>query len=146
VRALAGSTYAFQQIGNSGEARKRLNLAFARLGELKLYPADRVEPASEPDKALRALAAHEAATGNIAKAIEVYEDLLKKLMASEAKPQSRLSDAFSFSELYKDMSAVNRRSNETKKAADLDARRSELWRHWDRKLPGNSFVQRQLEN
>jgi hypothetical protein len=30
-------------------------------------------------------------------------------------------------------------------AATLDERRSNLWRNWDRKLPANAFVRRQLE-
>jgi hypothetical protein len=43
------------------------------------------------------------------------------------------------------MSILHRRNNEPAKAVELDTRRLELWRHWERKLPDNSFVQRQLE-
>jgi tetratricopeptide (TPR) repeat protein len=145
VRALVGSTYPLRQIGKPVEARNRLNQAFSRLSELKLYPADQIDPDSESDKALRALADQEAGTGNLEKAIETYEELLRKLMASESKPQSNLSHALSFSNLYDEMSAVHRSNSQPAKAAALDAQRLELWRHWDRKLPGNNFVRRQLE-
>jgi hypothetical protein len=130
VRALVGFTYPLRQIGNPEEARKRLNLAFTRLNELKLYPSDVVNPDSEADKALRALAAYETGTGNFARADEIYEELLGKLIASEPKPESNLSHALSFSNLYDEMSGLHRRSQPAK-AAEPDARRLELWRHWD---------------
>jgi hypothetical protein len=112
---------------------------------LHLLLSDVVNPDSEADKALRALAAHETGTGNFARAGEIYEELLGKLMASEPKPESNLSHALSFSNLYDEMSVLHRRNNQPAKAAEPDARRLELRRHWDRKLTGNSFVRRQLE-
>jgi hypothetical protein len=134
VRALSGSTYPLRQLGKPDEARKRLDLALSRLNELKLYPADRIVPDSEPDKALRALAAHEAETGNIGKAVEIYEELHSKLMASETKPESDLADAVNLSNLYDLISSLHRRNKQSSKADELDAKRLQLWSHWDRKL------------
>jgi tetratricopeptide (TPR) repeat protein len=144
VRALAGSTYPLRQIGNTAEARKRLDAAFSRLSELKLYPAEQVEPGSEADKALRALADYEAGKGEIRRGIEIYQELIRKITASKPKPESNLSDAFNLSNIYAVMSALHRRGSQPNQAAELDARRLELWCQWDRKLPNNSFVRRQL--
>lgn len=145
IRALAGSSYPLRQIGSSGEARKRLDLAFSRLSELKLYPAEQVEPGSEADLALRALGEYEAGRGDVQRGIEIYQDLLRKLMASEPSPEANLSHALSLSNLYSAMSVLHRRTGRPEQTAELDARRRELWRQWDRKLPNNSFVRRQLE-
>ena len=144
VRALAGSIYPLRQIGSTGEARKRLDAAFSRLSEMKLYPAEQVEPGSEPDNALRALAEYEAGSGDVRRGIGTYELLLGKIMTSKPRPESRLADAANLSNIYAAMGALHRRTGRPDQAAELDARRLELWRHWDRKLPGNSFVRRQL--
>ena len=77
--------------------------------------------------------------------IEIYQELVRKIMASKPKPESNLSDAFNLSTIDAAMSALHRRDR-PEQAAELDTRRLELWRHWDRKLPGNGFVRRQLES
>jgi hypothetical protein len=79
-----------RQIGRSGEAHKRLDIAFSRLSELKLYPAEQVEPGSEPDDALRALAEYEAGKGHVLRGIETYQQLLSRIIASKPKPESNL--------------------------------------------------------
>jgi hypothetical protein len=48
------------------------------------------------------------------------------------------------SRIYRSMAALQRRNERIDLAAGLDARRLELWQHWDRKLPGNAFVHRQI--
>jgi hypothetical protein len=145
VRALAGSTYPLRQTGRVSEARKRLDLGFSLLSQMKLYPANGVESGSEADRALRALAEHEAGTGNSRRAIVIYEELAGKLQASGLKSESNLFHALSLSNLYKAMGALYRRDRRPQTAADVDSRRRDIWRHWDRKLPNNSFVRRQLE-
>jgi len=145
IRALAGSTYPLRRIGHSAEARARLDAAFSRLSELKLYPAEQVLPGSEPDNALRALAEYEAGTGNVRRGIETYQQLLGRIMASKPTPESRLADATDLSNLYGAMAVLHRRARQAELASALAARRLELWRHWDRKLPNNTFVHRQLE-
>jgi tetratricopeptide (TPR) repeat protein len=144
IRAFAGSTFPLRKLGRYAEARQQLDAAFSRLNDLELYPADKVEPGSEPDDTLRALAEYEA-DRNAPRGIEIYQELLQRLMASELVPESKLQHALSLSNLYDLMSPRYRRSGQAEKAAELDTRRMELWRHWDRKLPGNSFVGRQRD-
>jgi len=140
VRALAWSTYPLRQIGRSREARKQLDIALFRLNELKLYPAEQVELGSEPDDALRALAEYEAGNGKVRRAIEIYQQLLGQIMASQPKPESDLADAKSLSNIYTALAALHRRAGQVGVGMELEARRLELWRHWDRRLPNNPFV------
>lgn len=46
--------------------------------------------------------------------------------------------------MYFYMAGVYHRAGDAGKAADMDARRLGLWRHWNEKLPHNSYVQGQL--
>jgi hypothetical protein len=144
VRALAWSTYPLRQMGNSAEAGARLDSAFARLKELKLYPADQVTAGSEADNALTALAEHEAGRGRVLSGIETYNQLLSAIMASKPKPESSLWDANDLSNIYAAMAVLYRRARLADAASEMEARRADLWRHWDRKLPNNPFVRRQL--
>jgi len=144
VRALAGSAYPLMQIGNSAEARRRLDAAGSRLTELKLYPLDQIELGSETDILLRAQAEVEAGTGNIRRGIEIYHELLAKVTASNPNAETNLEDANDLSNIYRAMAQLHRRAGQTSLAAGLEARRLGLWTHWDGKLPNNSFVRRQL--
>jgi predicted Ser/Thr protein kinase/tetratricopeptide (TPR) repeat protein len=144
VRALAWSTYPLRQLGRSAEAGTRLDAAFSRLKELKLYPAEQVIPGSEADNALTALAEYEAGKGNILRGIETYQQLLNRIMASKPKPESNLWDATDLSNTYAAVAVLYRRARLTDPAAAMEVRRADLWRHWDRKLPNNPFVRRQL--
>ena len=142
--ALAASTYPLRALGRSGEAGQRLDQAFAILRELKLYPASVVELGSEPDEALRALAEQQAFTGHLTLGIETYGQLLDKLMASKPEPQTNLEDATDLSNFYRAMARLHEQARQNEASAALRARRIELWRHWDRKLPNNPFIRRQL--
>jgi tetratricopeptide (TPR) repeat protein len=144
VYLLAGSSYALRALGRTAEARQRLGRAFASLKELALYPADKVDGGSEAERSLSALADHEADTGNVARAIEIYEDLLQRLAASSTKPEDSLALAVDVSRIYRSMAALQRRNGRLDRASGVDARRRELWQHWDRRLSGNAFVQRQI--
>lgn len=144
VRVLSLMASASQQLGRLQQARQRLDAAFARLTELKLYPADEVEPGSEPDNALRALAEYEAATGPVDKGIAVYQRLREQVMASKPEPHANLADATHLSNIDRALAVLLRRAHRHGEAAEADARRLALWRHWDHRLPGNSFVLRQL--
>ena len=146
VRVLAGSSYALRRLGRYPEAGRRLDAAFSRLSELKLYPAEQISAGSEADEALRALADHEADSGNIQRAIETYSKLLNHILAAKPKPESSLEDAFELSNIYRAMAMLHRRTGQADLALALQARRVELWRHWDSKLPHNGFVRRQLES
>ncbi|SPE42001.1 hypothetical protein SBA3_4820009 [Candidatus Sulfopaludibacter sp. SbA3] len=42
------------------------------------------------------------------------------------------------------MAALQRRAGQARVAAALNARRLELWRSWEKELPGNAYVLRQI--
>jgi tetratricopeptide (TPR) repeat protein len=145
VSALAGSSYPLRRLGRGAEARQRLDAAFEILRQIKVYPADKVKPGSEPDAALCALAAYEADNGDIPAAIGAYEKLLGQIEAWQPKPETSLADAVDISRVYTALATLRRRAHQTDVASTLELRRLELWRHWDHKLPNNAFVRRQLE-
>jgi tetratricopeptide (TPR) repeat protein/predicted Ser/Thr protein kinase len=144
VRALAGSTYPLRELGRNQEAKQRLDSAFAGLSRLKLYPSERIEPGSEADEALCALAAYEAGQGEIERAIEIYGELLRKVEASKPKPEIRLADAVDLSRLYAEIARLDRRAGRNPVATFLECRRLELWQQWNSQLPKNVFVSQQL--
>jgi tRNA A-37 threonylcarbamoyl transferase component Bud32/tetratricopeptide (TPR) repeat protein len=144
VRLLAGSSYPLRRMGRAAEARQRLDAAFERLRQLKFYPADKVETGSEAEEALRALADHEAETGNLPRALQVYQELLDRIAAAKPEPEINLEDATHLSKVYASMAFVERRARRADLASALDARRLELWRRWEQKLPNNPFVVRRL--
>lgn len=142
VWLLAGSSYALRQLGRPNESRHQLDTAFARLEQLKLYPAE--DTGFEADRVLHALADHEADIGNISRAIGVQEELLKRLMAGGAKPASLLNDAMSESRIWEALASLQRRAGRASLASTIDAQQLELWRHWGQKLPNNPFVLQQI--
>jgi hypothetical protein len=145
ILALAGSSYPLHRLGRHDEARRRLHLAFSRLQDAKFYPAERIAPGSAAETVLRAMADEEAVHGNIARAIEIYEELLGKALASSPKPETSLTDAVNMSTLYGALAALHRLARHSERASALQERRLTLWRHWDTRLPNNSFVTRQLK-
>jgi len=140
VNLLAGSSYALRKLGRTSEARGRLDQAFALLAKLKLYPAESIEPNAEADFALCALADHEAETGNVARAIGIYEDLLVRLNAGGAKPESSLQDAADLSKIWTSIAQLYRRTGRTEQGLVMAKRRLDMWRGWQDKQPNNSFV------
>jgi serine/threonine-protein kinase len=144
VRALAGAAYALQQIGRPDEARQRLDAAFDRLKELGQYPKEQIDLGSEAHEALRALADHQAANGDVNGGIATWQDLLDRVLAASPKPESNLADAYDVSQLQASLAVLHRRAGRPDLAASFDTRRRELWQHWDRKLQNNAFVRRQL--
>jgi tetratricopeptide (TPR) repeat protein len=145
VRALVGSSYTLRELGRPAEARQRLEAAFSRLRELKLYPAEVVEPGSEADDALRAQADYEADSGDVRRAVETYQKLLGLIMTSKPEPESNLSDAVELSNIHRALAQLYRRARQPDSALALETRRLDLWRHWGTKLPNNPYVRRQLE-
>ena len=141
---LAGSSYPARKIHLEADANDRIDAALHLLRETKDYPAQTIKPGSEADTALRALADHYAETGQPDKAIAAYQDLRAKIMATSPDLQNDLVNAAQLSRLDAALSALLRRVGRQNDAAMLDQNRLALWRQWDRKLPNNPFVLRQI--
>jgi serine/threonine protein kinase len=139
---LAKSSYPLRHLHRVAEARERVEAAAAALKETKDYPPENIRLGGPIYSVVRALADHEADAGNPRRALELYEDLLRK--AADPRPETNLQDAVRLSQIYGTLAALNHRAGRKTRALDLQSRRLEMWRHWDAKLPGNSFVSRQL--
>jgi tetratricopeptide (TPR) repeat protein len=142
--ALAGSSYALRRLKRIQEARERIDRAFRLLRETKDYPADRISTDSEVEPTLRALGDHLAETGHPQGAAGIYQELLDKMMAAKPEPTNDLRQAIKISRVYGALGDLRRRNGQRDEANDLARLRLDLWRQWDRKLPGNAAVQRQL--
>jgi tetratricopeptide (TPR) repeat protein len=142
---LAGSSYAARRMHHESDALSRIDAAFRLLRETGDYPAASIQPGSEADTTVRALADHYAETGQPGQALEIYQELFRKIMASNPDPQNDLLNSVSVSRLHASLAMLLRRMGRGDEAVPLEAGRLELWRHWNRKLPNNPFVHRQLE-
>src|SRR4029077_721542 len=72
ARLLASSSYSLRALHRDAEAARRLDEVFTILRNTGDYPSEKIELDSEADMALRALADHQAATGESAKAVQTY--------------------------------------------------------------------------
>jgi len=140
---LAASSYPVRWIGSKAEAQQRIDRAFQLLGEAHIYPADQIEPMSDAYHALQAQADHYTETGETQKAIDMYQQLLEKLKAWGAKPDDDLRDATCISRTWTALADLLRRVGRTDEAGRLEAERTELWNHWQSKLPNAQFLLRQ---
>ena len=122
----------------------RVDAAFRLLRDTRDYPAEMIRPDSEAAVALRALADHYAETGKTANAIALYQELLRKMMASSPEPQTDLPNATDLARVETSLAGLLRRSGRNGEAATIEKRRLALSRQWDRKLPNNPFVLRQI--
>ena len=142
---LARSSYPLRRLHRPSEAKRRLDAAFAVLTDTKDYPADRIRLGSHVYAAVCALADHEAETGDPRRALEMYEQLLDRVMATGPDALGDLRDTPKLSRIYGALAALYRRSGDPASADVMNARRVELWSSWQRKLPQNAFIRRQLE-
>lgn len=144
ARLLASSSYALRALHRESDAEQRVDEAFEILRKTGDCPAAKIELASEADVALRALADHYAATGQLAKAADGYRDLLAKVNELNPDPENDLRNAVYMSNAYEALARVLRQDRRPQEAIRWEAERRKLWEHWDSKLPSNPFVQRQL--
>jgi serine/threonine protein kinase len=142
---LASSSYPLRSIHREKDASGRIEAAFRLLKETKEYPATTITAGSEADTAMRALADHYAETGQPAQALDVYQELFRKIMASNPDPQNDLLNAAYVSRLHTSLASLLRRMGQVDEAIPLETARLELWKRWDGRLPNNSLVRRQLE-
>ncbi len=146
VEILAGSSYALRRLNRIEEAKYRIDVAFQLLRETGDYPTKQIIPGNGVDAALFALADHLAETGESRQALEVYQDVLDKIMASKPEPQSDLRHAVTLSRIYGSLAALHSRVNQRDRGEELALLRLKLWRHWEAKLPNARFIRRQLES
>jgi tetratricopeptide (TPR) repeat protein len=141
---LAGSSYAARWLGREEDARRRIDTAFRLLRDTQDYPAEIVRPASEVATALRAQSDHYTETGKPREAIDVYRELLRKMMASNPDPGNDLINATRLSDAQASLVTLLRGTDQNSEAAALQKQRLELWQSWDRKLPNSPFVLRKM--
>ena len=85
--------------------------------------------------ALPALADDYAETGELAKAVEVYQELSDKLMAWNPHTADDLRDATCLSRTWAALAALMSQLERKHEATQLIARRSEVCARWQEKLP-----------
>ncbi|HUB80839.1 MAG TPA: serine/threonine-protein kinase [Bryobacteraceae bacterium] len=144
AEALAESSYPLRRMHRLAQSHRRIDDAFALLRATKDYPSEVLKPESSVVVALRAQADYESLAGDRRRAVEIYEQLWNAMNASKPDPAGDLLDATKVSMMYYSMAGVYRRAGDAAKAADMDARRVQLWQQWNSKLPHNGFVERQL--
>lgn len=142
---LRGAAQALRMLGRPAEAKQKLDRAMEHLRALKLYPGVPVQLGEEADTALRAVAAHQAGTGDPAGALRTLEELESLVMAASPKPGTDLRHANNMSRLYRDLADLHARTGQPAKAAELRKKRVEIWRQWDHRLPANVFIKPQFE-
>ena len=138
--ALANSSYPLRSLHRTPEARQRIDAAIAILKDTNDYPADQYYLDTAAYTVLRALADHEAEAGDPRRALETYQQLLAKIAAA-----ADFEDAPRLSSLYEALAGLYRKTGDPAKAESMQALQAGLWRNWDRKLPNNAFVRRQME-
>jgi tetratricopeptide (TPR) repeat protein/tRNA A-37 threonylcarbamoyl transferase component Bud32 len=142
---LAKSSYPLRLLHRASEARNRIDAAFAILKDTKDYPAERITLGSHVYTALCALADHEAESGDPRHALEIYRQLLDRVMTTNPDVFSDLRDAPKLSRIYTTLGVLYHRTGDAVSAEVINARRLELWRSWHQKLPQNPFIRRQFE-
>ena len=141
IRLLAGSAEALRRLGRLRDARARLELALARLAELKMYPGAAVEPGSEAYRVLGELAEWEAANGNWKRGIAGYVALRQFVEKAGFAPEENLDDAVDLVNLWRAEARFHRAGFEVEEAGKLDRLGEELRKRWRQKRPNNVFVQ-----
>lgn len=140
---LAASSYPVRWIGGAPAAQQRIETALQLLREDHIYPADKVEPMSDVYHALQAQADAYSETGQTQKAIAAYMQLLDKLMAWDPKVETDLRDATCISRTWTALANLLRRTGHITEADRLEGQRTDLWNHWNDKLPNGQFLLRQ---
>jgi serine/threonine protein kinase len=145
IDLLTMSSYALRALGREADARARLAQSFKLLRAAQEYPIDAIEPQSGADNALRALAVQYEAAGELARAADIYQELMTKLEAWQINPAEDLRDAAVLSDTWAGRMRLLRRLEKMDEAEVLDERRRKLWTGWAQKRPHNVFVRRQLQ-
>ncbi len=130
---LAQSSYPLRRLHRHAEARARIDAALAILRDTKDYPAERIRIASPVYTAVCALADYEAETGDHRVALQMYQQLLDKVMATKPDPRGDLRDAPKLSRIYTALSVLYRRNGDADSAEAMRARVDDLGHQWARR-------------
>lgn len=144
VWAHSGASYVLHRLQQPAEAERRVAAAQELLKKGKQWPTAKISMGQEAEAYLRASAEHHLANRKPELAWEAYRELERLIEASHPHPNSDLRHANGLSRLYEGLAKAAKLSNHPSEAAQYSQLRLALWRQWDRKLPGNPFVQRQL--
>jgi tetratricopeptide (TPR) repeat protein len=144
ARLLARSSYPLRSLGRSAEARARIDASFELLRSAGDFPAKAISPDREVAKSLRALADWQEGSGDDAGAMKTYGELLDGVLALRPDVEHDLRPASDLSGIYLAFARVLNHAGQTDRAAEIMSRRTGMWTAWDRRLPGNAFVLRQL--
>jgi tetratricopeptide (TPR) repeat protein len=142
---LAKSSYPLRRLHQPSESLARINSAVAILKDTKEYPAEQVRLGSHVYEVSCALADHYAEAGDPRVALQMYQQLLDRVLPTKPDPLGDLKDAPQISRIYANLAALYRRSGDAASAKAMNTRRAELWHHWRLTLPQNAFVRRQLD-
>jgi serine/threonine-protein kinase len=141
---LAKSAYVLRRLHRFAEAKERIGAAGKILEDTHDYPVERIRLDDFAYVFVCAVADHDEDMGDPRRALETYEELLRKVERWPPQPYTSLPDAVSLSRLYSIIAGLDHRAGQNDRASGLESRRLELWRHWNAKLPNNSFIQGQL--
>jgi tetratricopeptide (TPR) repeat protein len=117
---LANSSYPLRSLHRTDEAKRRIDAALAILKDTKDYPAERTPLYSEVFIALRAQADYEAEVGEPRRALEIYEQLLERVMAAKPDALNDLREAPRLSRIYDALTELYRRTGDTQKAQTIE--------------------------
>jgi tetratricopeptide (TPR) repeat protein len=145
ARVLAHSSYPLRDLHRTADAKQRIDAAFDLLRNLGDDESSRGIIGGEWDNAMRAKADYEAATGHPEQARATLLDLEKNLLALHPSPETDLRRANDMSRLYDTLAHVDAKLGKYEEVRAFETRRTDLWRLWDRKLPGNLYVRWQLD-
>ena len=142
---MVASAYVLRQLNRPREAGLNIDSALQIMLETKDYPAGKITLSDEIEAVLRGWADHLADTGEAQRAAAIYQELLDKVMESHPDPKRDLRDASGLSRIYGALADLHRRNGRADQAQSLAAQRVEIWQEWNRKLPQNAFIRKQLE-
>jgi len=143
---LSASSYALLGMDRKDEARERIDKALRLLRDARIYPAEKIEPMSEADHAMRALAYFYDKTGQREKAIDQYRELLNKLDAWSPNLDDDLRDAICLSRTWLALAGILRGAGQSDEATKLEARRKAVLDHWAQKLSNGPAVLEQVSS
>jgi hypothetical protein len=146
IRGGAESTFALRSLGRESEARQRLDRIRAMFFANQDPQTMRIGPFNPIEAFVRAQAEVDAAAGRLPKAIETYRLLLQKFADLRYHPRDSLIDALAQSTKEARLAELLRLSGDRVRSRQYAESRLELWRHWNQRLPQNSYVMAQLSD